>query len=96
MNSHSLYTAIRVLGGVAAAADLIGVRSYQVIQSWLKTRVPADHCPLIERLTRERGQAVLCEELRPDIPWGVLRHPVSATERAGAPAVAEKGEVGHE
>jgi DNA-binding transcriptional regulator YdaS (Cro superfamily) len=33
-------------------------------------KVPADHCPEIERLTK---RAVTCEELRPDVNWGVLR-----------------------
>lgn len=32
--------------------------------------VPAEHCPAIERAT---GGAVRCEDLRPDIDWGVLR-----------------------
>jgi DNA-binding transcriptional regulator YdaS (Cro superfamily) len=31
-------------------------------------KVPAEHCPAIERAT-----GVRCEELRPDVPWEVLR-----------------------
>lgn len=43
---------------------------------WRKRgRVPAEHCPAIERAT---GGAVRCEDLRPDVDWAVLR---------GAPAV---------
>jgi hypothetical protein len=33
-------------------------------------RVPADHCPTIERLTN--GE-VRCEDLRPDVDWAQLR-----------------------
>lgn len=33
-------------------------------------RVPAEHCPAIERAT---GGAVRCEDLRPDVDWGCLR-----------------------
>jgi len=33
-------------------------------------RVPADHCPAIERIT---NGAVRCEELRPDVDWTYLR-----------------------
>ncbi len=36
---------------------------------WIaRGRVPADHCPDIERAT-----GVRCEELRPDVSWYVLR-----------------------
>lgn len=38
-------------------------------------RVPADHCPAIER---ETGRLVTCEELRPDVAWAVLREQVAA------------------
>jgi DNA-binding transcriptional regulator YdaS (Cro superfamily) len=49
---------------------------------WFNTerRVPAEHCPAIERATRARAAAgddtsliVTCEELRPDVLWSVLR-----------------------
>jgi DNA-binding transcriptional regulator YdaS (Cro superfamily) len=33
-------------------------------------RVPAEHCPSIERATQG---AVRCEQLRPDVEWFVLR-----------------------
>ncbi len=47
---------------------------------WKKRgRVPAEHCPAIERAT---GGAVRCEDLRPDIEWGVLRAPPSAQQEA--------------
>ena len=66
--------AIEVLGGqVSAARILVKDGRHQTIQSWLKNRVPADYCPLIERETAALGKTVRCEELRPDIEWSVLR-----------------------
>ena len=64
--------AIQILGGVVAAAKALNVKDgrHQTVQSWLKTRVPAQYCPTIERATS--GQ-VRCEDLRPDVEWGVLR-----------------------
>lgn len=62
--------AVRLLGGPVRAADTLGVERYQTVQSWLRNRVPAEYCPLIERATA--GQ-VRCEDLRPDIAWDVLR-----------------------
>ncbi|MGJ7557453.1 transcriptional regulator [Variovorax sp. RB3P1] len=35
-----------------------------------RRQVPAERCPLIERATK---RAVLCEDLRPDVAWEVLR-----------------------
>lgn len=71
--------AIQLLGGPVAAARRLKVKggSHQTVQSWLKTRVPAEYCPEIER---ELCGQVRCEELRPDMAWGVLR------EAAPAPA----------
>jgi len=37
-------------------------------------RVPADHCPSIERAT---GGAGRCEDLRPDVDWAILRGTVA-------------------
>jgi DNA-binding transcriptional regulator YdaS (Cro superfamily) len=62
--------AIRILGGPVRAAQRLGVDRYQTVQSWVRNRVPAEYCPLIER---ETGRQVRCEELRPDIAWDVLR-----------------------
>ena len=75
--------AIAILGGPVAAARLLNVKGHrhQTVQSWLKNRVPAAHCPALERETRriatERGDpslTVLCEELRRDVAWSVLRN----------------------
>jgi DNA-binding transcriptional regulator YdaS (Cro superfamily) len=35
-----------------------------------KKQVPAERCPAIEKAT---GGLVRCEDLRPDVEWGVLR-----------------------
>lgn len=69
------HRAIRILGGPVQAARILNVNGgrYQTVQSWLATRVPAEYCPAIEGETRARGEAVMCEELRPDVQWGVLR-----------------------
>ena len=68
---HPIEKASRLLGSQTALAALLGVTKAAVGQ-WREEgrKVPAQHCPLIERATR--GE-VRCEELRPDIAWGVLR-----------------------
>lgn len=55
----------------ASFAREIGVAPAFVSQ-WVTglRRVPAEHCPAIERAT---GGQVLCEDLRPDIDWTYLR-----------------------
>ena len=70
---NALDRSIEALGGVSALASAIGVAA-SLPSMWKKRgNVPAEHCPAIERATRERGAPVLCEELRPDVPWSVLR-----------------------
>lgn len=79
--------AVLILGGpVEAARTLLGdADRYQTIQSWVVHRVPLDHCPAVERKTRELGNAVRCEDLRPDIAWEVLRLKI---KRAAQPVKA--------
>lgn len=76
--------AVRILGGLSSLARLLQLPGgrHQTVQSWLRRRVPAEHCPAIERETRARGQPVLCEELRPDIDWSALRQPLPAPTAA--------------
>lgn len=66
--------AIRCFGSQTAMAAALGVKQ-PTISEWLRGErpVPAERCPQIERETRERGDAVLCEDLRPDVAWGVVR-----------------------
>lgn len=80
-----LERAIDCVGGVSALATRIGV-SGSAPHMWLsRKKVPAEHCPAIERETRrhadEKGDpslVVTCEELRPDVDWSVLRQPATA------------------
>lgn len=75
---EALQKAIQVYGGQSPLAVSLGVKQ-QHVWNWLKRgRVPAEHCPAIERVTRERGSVVTCEELRPDVDWAVLRSAVVA------------------
>ena len=65
----SVYLEIR--GRVNALAAAIGVDPVVVSQWKTGARpIPAHHCPEIERAT---AGVVTCEELRPDVSWGVLR-----------------------
>jgi DNA-binding transcriptional regulator YdaS (Cro superfamily) len=64
-------TAIAHCNGVLALAKALHVTP-QLIVHWRKRGVPAERCPAIERAT---GGKVRCEDLRPDIDWGVLRAP---------------------
>ena len=63
--------AVKMVGTQALLASALGVTK-SAIGQWKEEgrRVPAEHCPVIERLT---AGAVRCEELRPDIEWSVLR-----------------------
>jgi DNA-binding transcriptional regulator YdaS (Cro superfamily) len=68
----ALDRAVAAMGTVAALAAEINVAA-SLPSMWRKrAQVPAKHCPAIERAT---GGAVRCEDLRPDIEWGVLRAP---------------------
>lgn len=64
--------AIRVMGGASALAAALAEKP-QVVSNWKARGVPADRCPDIERVTRDKGDRVPCEEMRPDIDWAVLR-----------------------
>jgi DNA-binding transcriptional regulator YdaS (Cro superfamily) len=74
MNEH-VKRAIDAVGGSGSALASAIERSPQFISQLLKgdRQVPAELCPVIERATA--GQ-VRCEDLRPDIPWSVLRESV--------------------
>lgn len=71
----ALHRAAAILGGQAAMAELLGYSDRRNVWPWFNTdrQFPAEHCPAIERATREKGDVVLCEELRPDVAWDVLR-----------------------
>lgn len=68
----ALNKAIAAAGGAAKLAAALHV-SIQRLSNWVERGVPAERCPEIEQYTREIGSVVTCEELRPDVNWGVLR-----------------------
>lgn len=68
---HPIEIAADIVGSQTALAQLLGVTKAAVGQ-WKdpERKVPAEYCPRIERATAGK---VRCEDLRPDIEWGVLR-----------------------
>lgn len=71
LQAHPIDRAASIVGSQVALAVLLGVTKAAVNQ-WKDDgrKVPAEHCPPIERATK--GQ-VRCEDLRPDIEWHILR-----------------------
>jgi DNA-binding transcriptional regulator YdaS (Cro superfamily) len=65
---QAFWQAVLVTGTISNLADRIGAGRSTVGNWVMRGRVPAEHCPAIERET-----GVRCEALRPDVPWGVLR-----------------------
>ena len=71
--------AISAVGGLTKFSELLGL-SPQRVSNWRVRGVPVEFCPVIEAVT---DGAVLAEELRPDVPWHVLRgesHPRPSAE----------------
>lgn len=68
----TLNKAISILGSATKLANVLGVTT-QAVCFWRNgnRQIPAHQCPAIEQAT---NGLVTCEELRPDIPWGVLRN----------------------
>lgn len=71
--------AIKVVGSQSALAEALGIKQ-PTVSEWVRggRPLPLERCIDIERVTRSLGEAVTCEELRPDIPWYVLRTPTSS------------------
>jgi DNA-binding transcriptional regulator YdaS (Cro superfamily) len=68
-----LELACAAVHGSSRLAELLSARigrpvAKSSISQWKKARVPAELCPDIEAIT-----GIRCEELRPDVSWGVLR-----------------------
>lgn len=89
--AKALERAIAICDGITNFARLLGLKSHMTAHQWRWTRrnpraqVPAEYCPDIERITRERGSPVLCEHLRPDVDWPVVRsNPAPSQERVSA------------
>lgn len=77
--NSALAKAIALYPTLAAFSIAVGVK-YQVVQQWLVNGVPAEYCPLIERLT---AGAVRCEDLNSKVDWAYLRA-ASEPEKASA------------
>ncbi len=56
----------------SSLAAKLGMKNSVLVNQWANgvRQVPAERCPAIERAT---DGAVRCEDLRPDVEWGVLR-----------------------
>ena len=70
----SLAEAITRAGGKTQLLRLLNERGHSInaastLSHWEITRVPANYCPDIEFIT-----GVMCEALRPDVAWGVVRN----------------------
>ncbi|WP_082577697.1 helix-turn-helix domain-containing protein [Massilia sp. Root1485] len=68
---EALDQASEIVGSMQALGEKLGVTKGAVGQWKLPgRRVPAEHCPAIERLT---SGVVRCEDLRPDVDWAIVR-----------------------
>jgi DNA-binding transcriptional regulator YdaS (Cro superfamily) len=70
MEKNLISLAAQIIGSRSALAKIVGVSKGAVWQWEHERRVPAEHCPVIERAT---SGAVRCEDLRPDVDWAYLR-----------------------
>lgn len=100
---EALQRAAHALGGQAALASALGFADRRNVWPWFQgRRVPAEHCPAIERATREAAKGrgdpsmvVSCEELRPDVAWGVLREQAAASHARARALDAVPTHPGH-
>lgn len=86
MDLHT-YLLNRPRGEASRLARMLGV-PFALMSQWRTGHrpIPAGRCPDIEAAT---NGAVRCEELRPDVRWGVLR-----ARRRGNPGAAQKALTG--
>ncbi len=77
MSNQALECAIETLGGQAALARILAVRTGKPIRqghvwAWLNrtNKVPPEIAPHIEAATEEAGKRVSRQKLCPDFPWG--------------------------
>lgn len=77
LSHQALTKAVAKYSTLSAFARIVGVR-YQVVQQWFLNGVPAEYCPVIEKLTK--GE-VRCEELNSKVDWGYIRTPKSKRSR---------------
>lgn len=72
MKINPISKAAEIIGSRTALASVVGVSRGAVWQWEHERRIPAEHCPSIERATKG---AVRCEEMRPDVDWAYIRSP---------------------
>lgn len=78
------------LGGQAALASALGYSDRRNVAPWFKDggpRFPAEHCPKVEMATRALGdpaKVVICEDLRRDVRWDVLRLQAAGSDQQAA------------
>lgn len=79
--------AVQYFGSMSRMARALGLSSYTVIQQWkVSGRVPAEHCPKLERLL---NGSVLCEELNGRVDWAYLRGTAAPDSPPAAHPTAE-------
>ena len=83
---EALNKAIESHGGISMLARTLGLKGHAVMNHWRFNRVPADYCPAIEAAT---NGLVRCEDLRPDVAWGVLRGNAATTPASTAQAATK-------
>jgi len=73
--TDAIKRACEIAGGQSSLARQLNIAP-PTVNEWVKgdRRIPAERCPEIERIT---GKQVMCEQLRPDIAWSVLREQVA-------------------
>lgn len=82
MKEHPIDIAASIVGSQAALGRALGVTKSAVGQ-WKEEgrKVPAEHCPAIERLTDGK---VRCEVLNDEVDWAYLRQQPVLVEPAAA------------
>lgn len=87
----ALRRAATVIGSQQALAVVCGYTDRRNVWPWFKTDrpIPAELCPAIEEATTAAGSPVLCEELRPDVAWHVVRGKAAPAQPVAAQAPAE-------
>jgi len=89
----ALLTVSGLVGGQARMAELLGYTDRRNVWPWFSgRRVPADHCPALERAAHG---TVTCEQLRPDVRWHRVPDAAWPWHPAGRPLidVARQSEV---
>jgi DNA-binding transcriptional regulator YdaS (Cro superfamily) len=81
MEPKPIVKACAAVGGISRLAGVLRVTPPTVSQ-WVSGRrqIPAERCPEIEKAT-----GVTCEELRPDVQWGLLRGTAAPGQRDALP-----------